>query len=277
MAIIRTVLLMGVLTGILLAIGYFWAGIAGMALFLMISVLLNFATYWWSDKIVLKMYRAKQISEKDNPELHKIVAKVAKEAGIPKPKVYLVNLPVPNAFATGRSPKRAAVAVTSGILKALDNDELEGVLAHEISHVKNRDTLTSAVAASVAGAISFIAQIAWFSIFAGENRNGGSAILFPLIILAPFAAMLVQLAISRTREYAADKSGAIITKNPLSLASALEKISAVAKQHPLKGNSATSHLFIVNPFSAGAMTNLFSTHPPTEERIQRLKELAKEL
>ncbi len=277
MAIFRTALLMGLLTGILLAIGYFLAGLEGMMLFLIISVLINFATYWWSDKIVLAMYRAKPISEKDNPKLHQIVAKVAKEAGMPKPKVYLVNLPVPNAFATGRSPKHAAVAVTSGLMNVLNYDEVEGVLAHEISHVKNHDTLTSAVAASIAGAISYIAQLAWFGAFSGNQRNSGSAILFPLIILAPIAAMLVQLSISRTREYAADKTGATISKKPLSLASALEKISAVAKQHPLRGNSATSHLFIVNPFTTGSIANLFSTHPSTDERIRRLKELAKEL
>lgn len=272
----RTVLLFGLLTGILLAIGWFWAGIQGMTIFLIIAFVMNFLAFWFSDKMVLAMYRAKPISKSDEPELHKIVEKLSKEAGIPKPKIYLVDTPVANAFATGRSPNHSAVAVTSGLLKNLDSDEIEGVLGHELSHIKSRDTLTSAVAATIAGAIAYIAQIGIYSLMAGNNRRDGGSLLFlPLIILAPISAMIVQLAISRGKEFAADKSGAIISKKPLSLASALEKISKIAEQHPLKGNAATSHLFIVNPFKGGAIANLFSTHPNVAERVKRLKELAK--
>lgn len=278
MSLVRITLLMGLLTGILLAVGFLLAGAGGMTFFLGLALIINFATYWFSDKIVLAIYRAKPISEKEEEKLHKVVEKLSHEAKISKPKLYRVNLPVLNAFATGRSPKHSAIAVTDGLLKHLDMDEIEGVLAHEISHIKNRDTLTSVIAASIAGAIAYIAQIAWWSlILGGRRQGGGGAILLPLIVLAPLAAMLVQLAISRTREFAADKSGAIISKKPLSLASALEKISQVAKQHPLRGNPATSHLFIVNPFKADSLTNLFSTHPSVEVRVKRLKEIAKEL
>ncbi len=278
MSIARTAALLGLLTGILLAIGYFWSGITGMTIFLGIALVMNFLSYWFSDKIVLAMYRAKPISKSEEPKLHDIVEKLSKEADIPKPKIYSVNMPVMNAFATGRSPKHAAIAVTSGLIKHLNWDEIEGVLAHELSHVKNRDTLTSTLAATVAGAIAYIAQIAWWNLFmGGDRRQGGNIILLPMLLLAPVAAMLVQLAISRTREYAADKTGALISRKPLSLASALQKISQTAKQHPLHGNSATSHLFIVNPFKADGFVHLFLTHPPVEARVQRLKEIAKEL
>lgn len=276
MAFIRTALLLGLLTGILLVIGYIWAGTTGMTIFLVIAFAINFLSYWYSDKIVLSMYRAKPVSKSDEPRLHEIVEKLSKEAKIPKPKIYLVNLPVLNAFATGRSPKHAAVAVTSGLLKHLEWDEIEGVLAHELAHIAKRDTLTSTIAATIAGAISWIAHFAWWNLLY-DNRRGGSLVLLPLVLLAPIAAVLVQMAISRTREFAADKNGAIISKKPLSLASALEKISRVAKQQPLRGNSATSHLFIVNPFKEDVLSNLFSTHPSVEIRIQKLKELAKEL
>ncbi len=278
MSFIRTAALLGLLTGILLAIGFFWSGISGMTIFFGIALVINFLSYWFSDKIVLAMYRAKPISKSDEPRLHEVVEKLSKEAGIPKPRLYKVNLPVLNAFATGRNPKHAAVAVTDGLMKHLEWNELEGVLAHELSHVKNRDTLTSTLAATVAGAIAWIAQIAWWSLFAGGGRRqGGSMIFLPLLLLAPFAATLIQLAISRTREYSADKTGAVLSGKPLSLASALQKISHVAKQHPLHGNSATSHLFIVNPFKADGFVHLFLTHPPVDERVRRLKEIAKEL
>ncbi len=275
MSFLRTAALLGLLTGILLVIGFLLAGIQGMTIFFFIALGLNFFSYWYSDKIVLAMYRAKPISKSDEPKLHDIVERIADEAGMPKPKLYLVNLPVLNAFATGRSPKHAAVAVTSGLLKQLDWDEIEGVLSHELSHVKNRDTLTSTIVATVAGAISYIAHMALWGAFGGERRQGSSAIFLPLIILAPLAATLIQLGISRTREYAADKTGALISKKPLALASALDKISKVATNHPLQGNSATSHLFIVNPFSGDAFVKLFSTHPPVQERIRRLKEISK--
>lgn len=276
MGFLRTAALLGLLTGILLAIGFFWAGIAGMTIFFIIALVLNFVSYWYSDKIVLAMYGAKPISKSDKPKLHSIVEKIADEMSIPKPKLYLVNLPILNAFATGRSPKHAAVAVTTGLMKHLDSDEVEGVLSHELAHVKNRDTLTSTISATIAGAIAYIAQMAWWGAFGGERRQG-NAILLPLIVLAPLAATLIQLAISRTREYAADKTGALVSKKPLALASALDKISKAASHYPLQGNSATSHLFIVNPFRGDALVNLFMTHPPVHERIRRLNEMAKEI
>jgi heat shock protein HtpX len=277
MSFVRTAALLGLLTGILLLIGFLWSGITGMSIFFILALFINFISYWYSDKIVLSIYRAKPISKEEEPELHKIVEKLIKKFNIPKPRLYLVNLPVPNAFATGRNPKHAAVAVTSSLLKSLNWDEIEGVLSHELAHIKNRDTLTSTIAATIAGAIAYIAQIAWWSLFLGDERGRGNIIFLPLIILAPLAATLIQLAISRTREYAADKTGALLSKKPLSLASALEKISKISKQYPLRGNSATSHLFIINPFKPDGFTKLFMTHPPVSERIKRLKELAKEI
>jgi heat shock protein HtpX len=272
---LRSALLLGLLTGILLAIGYLFAGFGGMTLALIMAFTINFITYWFSDKIILTIYRAKEISRDQDFRLHEIVEKLAREAKIPKPKVYLINNNTPNAFATGRSPKHAAIAVTSGLLETLNWDEIEGVLGHEIGHIKARDTLTSTIAATIAGTIGYIAQIAWYSLFFGgdRRRGGGNAFLFPLIILAPIAATLVQLAISRTREYKADYNGAIFSKKPLSLASALEKISSAVVRNPMKGNAATSHLFIVNPFKGDSLVRLFSTHPPIHERIRRLKEM----
>jgi len=277
MSFIRTAALLGLLTGILLAIGYFWAGITGMTIFLFIAFAINFLSYWYSDKIVLTLYRAKPIAKDDEPKLHEIVEKLSKEAKMPKPKVFLINLQTPNAFATGRNPKHGVVAITSGLMKHLEWGEIEGVLSHELAHIKSRDTLTSTIAATIAGAVSYIAYIAWWSLFLGGGRRGGSLLLLPLVLLAPIAAMLVQLAISRGREFVADRSGALISKKPLSLASALEKISKIAAEHPLRGNAATSHLFIVNPFKGDMLTSLFSTHPSVNERVKRLKELAKSL
>ena len=278
MTYIRTALLLGLLTGILLTIGWLWQGMTGMTIFLVIAFVMNFLAYWFSDKIVLAMYRAKPLQKSDEPKLHKAVESLSKEMGIPKPKVYFVNLPIPNAFATGRNYKNSAIVVTAGLLKNLNDEEIEGVISHELSHVKSRDTLTSTVAATIAGAIAYIAQIAWYSLFmGGDRRQSGGLLFLPLILLAPIAAMLIQLAITRTREFAADRTGALISKRPLNLASALEKISKVAKQHPIVGNDATAHLFIVNPFKGDALMSLFSTHPPVEVRVQKLKELAKEL
>jgi len=262
----RTALLLGLLTGILLAIGWIFAGVGGLTLAFLFAMMLNFASYWWSDKIVLAMYRAKPTN---NRMLDRMVSKLSKEAGIPKPKVYIIPTALPNAFATGRSPKHAAVAVTEGLLKRLDEDEIEGVLAHELAHIKNRDTLIGTLAATIAGAISWVAHIAWWSSFGSRDR--GTIALLPLVILAPIAAALVQLAISRGREFYADYTGAIITKKPLALAAALEKISSTVKAYPLRGNAATSHLWIVNPFTADSLANLFSTHPPVTKRIERLK------
>jgi heat shock protein HtpX len=272
---VRTVVLFGVLTGLFLFIGFLIAGTAGMVIAFVFAVIMNFVSYWYSDTIVLKIYRAKEITKRQNPQLHKIVEEVAKEADIPKPKVYLIDTDVPNAFATGRNPQHASVAVTKGIMNTLEPTELEAVLGHEISHVKNRDILTTSVAATLGGAIAFIAQMAWFGLIGGNDRNGGSIVLLPMLILAPIAATLIQLGISRSREYAADYDGAILTKNPIGLASALQKIENSVKQKPLRGNSAYSSLFFVNPFKADAFASLFSTHPPTAQRIERLKQLAK--
>jgi heat shock protein HtpX len=273
---LKTTLLLGLLTGILLVVGFLLAGIFGMTLFLILAFAINFLTYWYSDKIVLKIYKAKEISKENKPKLHEIVERLSENAKIPKPKIYLVQTKTPNAFATGRNPKHGAVAVTSGLLENLNWDEVEGVLSHEISHIKSRDTLTSTIAATIAGAISYLAYMAWWSLFLG-GRRGGNVLLFPLLILAPLGATLIRLAISRTREFKADHDGAVISKKPLDLASALEKISRSIKNNPMRGNSATSHLFIVNPFKASSFTKLFSTHPRTEDRVARLKKIAKEI
>ena len=273
MAILRTAALLGLLTAILLAIGFLLGGIGGMTTALVFAMLLNFFTYWFSDKIVLSMYRAKPTNDK---KLNSIVEKVAKETGIPKPKVYIVPTESPNAFATGRSPSHSSIAVTQGLLDRLDDDEIEGVLSHELSHVKNRDTLVSAIAATVAGAISYLAQIAWLGMFSRDRENG-NILLLPLLIFAPIAAMLVQLSISRGREFFADYTGAMISKKPLALASALEKISSYVDRNPMKGSSATSHLWIVNPFKGSSFASLFMTHPSTDERVRRLKELARKM
>ena len=271
MEIFRTAALLGLLTGIMLLIGYAMGGQDGMLYALAFAAIFNFGAYWFSDKIVLAMYSAKP---SQNEKLNKIVEKVAKNAGIPMPKVYIVQSPIANAFATGRSTKNAAVAATTGILQVLNNEELEAVFSHEIAHVKNRDTLVSAMAATIGGAISFLANMAYFAAFNRDNNRSNAVILLPLVFLAPIAAMLVRLAISRSREYGADHTGAYISRKPLALPSALEKISAVAQRMPLRGNPATSHLWIVNPFKADIMMSLFSTHPPLEERIKRLKELS---
>jgi heat shock protein HtpX len=273
MSFLRTAALLGLLTGILLAIGFLFGGIGGMTVALVFAMLINFFSYWFSDKIVLSIYRAKPTNDR---ELNSLVEKIAKEADIPKPKVYIVPTSSPNAFATGRSPSHSSIAVTQGLLDDLDNDEIEGVLSHEMSHIKNRDTLVSTIAATIAGSISYLAQIAWLGL-SSRDREGGNAILFPLLILAPFAAMFVQLSISRGREYLADFTGAYISKKPLELASALEKISNAVDKNPLKGSSATSHLWIVNPFKGSSFANLFSTHPPVNERIKRLKEIARKI
>jgi len=273
MSFFRTAALFGLLTGILLSIGFLFGGIGGMTVALVFAVMINFLSYWYSDKIVLSMYRARPT---DNKELNSLVEKIAKEADIPKPRVYIVPTNSPNAFATGRSPSHSSIAVTQGLLDDLDNDEIEGVIAHEMSHIKNRDTLVSTIAATFAGSISYLAQIAWLGMFS-RDREGGNAILFPLLILAPIAAMLVQLSISRGREYLADYTGAYISKKPLELASALKKISNATERNPIRGSSATSHLWIVNPFRGDGFASLFMTHPSVESRIQKLKEIAKKI
>jgi heat shock protein HtpX len=278
---IKTVLLLGLMTGLILAIGEMFGGTQGMAIALVFSLLLNFGSYWFSDKIVLAMYRARQVSEAEAPELYSIVHNVALRAGIPMPRVYMIPSETPNAFATGRNPEHAVVAVTEGILRLMNREELEGVLAHEISHVKNRDILISSVAAALAGVIMMLAHMArWAAIFGGyggrdrDNEGGGIIGLLLTAILAPIAAMLIQMAISRSREYQADASGAKTIGNPLGLASALAKLSRANEIAPMEARPETAHLFIVNPLSGRSLANLFSTHPPIEERIARLRAMA---
>ncbi|MBI2970817.1 MAG: M48 family metalloprotease [Candidatus Aenigmarchaeota archaeon] len=271
-ATFRLVVLLGLLTALFLAVGYYFAGTAGMTMALGAALFMNALAYWFSDSFVLRMYGAKKMDakSKEYKELNPILERLAKKAGIPKPPVYLVRTDVPNAFATGRSQQHAAVAVTKGLLETLSNKEIEGVLAHELSHVKHRDTLVATMAATLAGALTWIG----YSFFFGNDENRSIFSYMLLFILAPLAATLIQLSITRSREYLADRGGAQIA-NPLDLASALEKISASVKAAPAQGNAAGAHLFIVNPFSASALSSLFSTHPPVEQRVQRLREMAK--
>jgi len=270
---IKTVILLGLLTGLLIGVGGLF-GRGGLLIGLVFALLMNFFAYWFSDRIVLMMYRAREISKKDNPKLHELIEDLCKKAGIPKPKIYLVPSDTANAFATGRNKKHASVAVTEGILNLLNEKELKGVLAHEISHVKNRDILIATVAATIAGVISYAAMMARWSLFFGRDEQRGIGNLISLVvlaILAPLIAVIIQLAISRSREYLADESGAKLSE-PTGLANALDKLAKNTKIHPLRfGSEATSHLFIINPFSGKAFISLFSTHPPLEERIKRLK------
>ena len=284
---IKTMLLMALLMGVLVAVGGAFGGQQGATIMLIISLGINFFSYWFSDTMVLKAYGAREINEFQAPELYNLVKKLAERAELPMPKVCIINSDVPNAFATGRSPSHAAVAVTTGIMRALNYEELSGVLGHELSHVKHRDTLISTVAASIAGVISWIANMAqWAAIFgtgrsSDRDDNGGAIGLLFTIIVAPIAAMLIQMAISRSREYEADESGGRICGNPLYLASALEKIEYYATHaRPMEdATPATAHLFIINPLKNARMTfaSLFSTHPATEERIRRLREQAREM
>ncbi len=286
---LKTTILLGLLTGILLAFGKLVGGNAGMVVALFLAALMNFGSWYFSDKIVLSMYGVRLLSEEEAPELHAIVERLAKNAGIPKPKVGIAPMDVPNAFATGRNPENGVVVVTPKIVELLDSDELEGVLAHEIAHIKNRDTLIQAVAATIAGAITTLANMAqWFLIFGGsreDEEGGGWAELISLILMvifAPIAAALIQMAISRSREYKADETGGIISGKPEALASALKKLEEYSRRIPeqlvrQEVNPATSHLFIVNPLKGDAIAALFSTHPPTEKRIEKLLELARKL
>ena len=273
---IKTALLLGLLTGILLLIGWLLGGSTGLTFALIFSLLMNFGTYFFSDKIVLAIYRAKEADKKKHAWLHSMVADVSKKAGIPKPRVFIVPMPISNAFATGRNPQNAVVAVTEGIMHDLSREELKGVLAHEIGHVKNRDILISTIAASIAGVISYVAFFARISAFSDREDRGILGIVGLLLatIIAPIAAMLIQLSISRSREFLADESGAHFLNDGNHLASALEKLEASSKKKPLRATGvteATSHLFIVNPLSAHGIANLFSTHPPMKERISRLR------
>jgi heat shock protein HtpX len=274
---VKTVLLLGALTGFFILIGGMAGGRQGIVIAFILAVFMNFFSYWFSDKIVLKMYHAQEVTEAQAPELYRIVASLTQKAGMPMPKVYIIPSQSPNAFATGRNPAHAAVAVTEGMLKLVNSAELEGVLAHELTHVKNRDTLICAIAATIAGAIMVLASMArWSAIFGGfggrgdERRDNIVGLLF-MAILAPFAAMLIQMAISRSREYLADDGAADLTGNPNGLASALGKLASYSQRIPLDANPSTAHMFIVNPLSAQRIGRFFSTHPPIEERIERLR------
>jgi heat shock protein HtpX len=278
---IKTTLLLGALTGLLMLIGGLVGGARGAEFAFIIALAMNFFSYWFSDKIVLRAYGAKELDASAAPELYSIVQELAHEAHIPVPRMYLIDTDTPNAFATGRSPKHAAVAVTRGILRICSREELKGVLGHELSHVINRDILTSSIAATLAGAIMILASWArWGAIFGGfggggdDNRRGGVLELLVMAFLAPLAASLIQLAVSRTREYQADASGARLAHNPLYLANALRKLEAANERMPMDAGPATAHLFIVNPLSAQGISRLFSTHPPIEERIRRLEHMA---
>ena len=271
-------MLMALMTMLLMAIGDYFGGLQGMTIMLVFGVAMNFFTYWNSDKMVLAHYNAQEVNARTAPRLYAIVKRLADRAKLPMPKVYIIDSPVPNAFATGRNPEHAAVAVNTALADLLDEDELAGVLAHELSHVKHRDILISTVAASMAGAISTIAQ--WGMFFGGgrdengESRNPFATIL--VMILAPLAAALIQMAVSRSREYMADKSGGELCGNPNALADALLKIEAFARRRVMPGaTEATAHMFIINPFSGVNMKQLFSTHPPTEERVRLLREQAR--
>jgi heat shock protein HtpX len=273
----KTTLLLTVMTLLLMVVGRAFGGQRGMLIALVFAAVMNFVSYFFSDKIALATYRAQAVSREDLPRVYNIVERLSQKVGLPMPKVYVIPTDSPNAFATGRNPQHASVAVTQGILGLLNDEELEGVLAHELGHVRNRDILISSIAATLAGAITYLASIAkWGMILGGvggdrdERRGGGIGALI-MIFLAPLAAMLIQLAVSRSREYGADDTGAHWTGNPYALASALAKIDAYSKRAPLVASPSTAHLFIIQPFLGGmSFGNLFSTHPPTAKRIERL-------
>ena len=277
---VKTALLLGALTGLLMLVGGLIGGKGGVYIAFIFAVILNFGSYWFSDKIVLKMYKAQEVSESSVPDLYNIVRNLALKASLPMPRVFIIPEETPNAFATGRNEKHAVVAVTEGIMRILKKEELEGVIAHELSHIKNKDMLISSMAATIAGAISMLATMAqWAAIFGGgrssDEDNGGGGIigLIAMAIFAPLAAAVIQMAISRSREYLADAGGANITKNPYGLASALEKLTKASQVITMDAKPSTAHLFIVNPLSGKAFMKLFSTHPPLEERIARLRSM----
>jgi heat shock protein HtpX len=275
---LKTTLLLGALTALIIAIGGWAGGQSGMIVALLIAAITNFISYWYSDKIVLHLYGAREIDVTEEPGLHRAVRQLAHSAGIPMPRLYMIDADTPNAFATGRNPQNAAVAVTRGLLHLCSDSELVAILGHELSHVRNRDILVSSVAATLAGAIMVIASVLrWGLLFGFGHRDEsgrGPLATLALVILAPIAAMLIQLGISRAREYEADLGGARLTHAPLELASALRKLANFNARYPLAAQPATAHLFIVNPLSSGAIANLFATHPPIEERIRRLEGMA---
>ena len=278
---LKSAVLLAVLTGLLVVIGRALGGASGMVFAFGLAVLMNFGAYWYSDKLALSMAGAREVAPAEVPGLHRIVEEIAYLTGMPKPRVYVVESPSPNAFATGRDPRHAAVAVTTGIMSLLDERELRGVLAHELAHVRNRDTLIATIAATIAGAISMVAQMAqWALLFGGLGRRDddeGPGLVGGLftIILAPIIATIIQLAISRAREFEADATGARLVHDPLALASALQKLQRGTEVRPMvDANPATAHLFIVNPFSGLNVAGWFSTHPPTEDRVRRLYQMA---
>ena len=273
----KTTLLLGALTILVVLIGNLLGGKQGMVIAFFIAIGMNFFSYWYSDKIVLKMYRAKEVLPEENPEIYTLVHEIALKAGLPMPRIYVIPEDSPNAFATGRNPEHAVVAVTQGLLKLMGRDELQGVLAHEMAHVRNRDILTGSIAATMAGAVMILASMARWTAFLGggsdDNEGGGFGIigLIAMSILAPIAAMLIQMAISRSREYQADATGAGFAGHADGLANALEKLGTYSRRLPMAAKPNTAHMFIVNPLKGGNLMNLFSTHPPLEERIARLR------
>ncbi|MEI6499665.1 MAG: zinc metalloprotease HtpX [Armatimonadota bacterium] len=274
MNIVKTVLLMGLMMGLFLWVGERMGGQQGMIIALVLAAGMNMVSYWYSDKIVLAMYRAQPVDAASAPGLYRLVADLAQRDNLPVPKIYILPDDSPNAFATGRDPQHAAVAVTAGIMRLLNDEELAGVIAHELSHVANRDILISAVAATLAGALMVLARMSLF-FGGGRDRRGGGLEVLVLLIVAPIAAMLIQMAISRSREYQADASGAKLSGNPRGLASALRKLERGVENVPMEAQPQTAHMFIVNPLSGRSMMGLFSTHPPMEQRIARLEEMAR--
>ena len=276
---IKTTLLLGALTGLLMLIGGYFGGKSGVVIAFLFAMVMNFGSYWFSDKIVLRMYKAQEISESQAPELYGIVKNLALRGNLPMPRVYVIPENTPNAFATGRDENHAVVAVTEGITRILNRDELEGVIGHELTHIKNKDMLISSIAATLAGAIVMLANMAqWAAIFGGVSRDddeggGGLIGLILMAILAPIAAAVIQMAISRSREFLADAGGAKISGKPYGLAGALEKLQRASQAIPMDANPSTAHMFIVNPLTGGSLMSLFSTHPPLEERIARLKSM----
>ena len=276
----KTTVLLAALTVLIVLIGRMFGGNQGMMIAFIFAMVMNFGSYWFSDKIVLAMYRAKELTPSEAPRIHEVVADLAQRGGLPKPRIYLIPSDTPNAFATGRNPEHAVVAVTQGIVRLLDDDELKGVLAHELGHVKNRDILIGSIAATLAGVVMMLASMARFAAIFGfggsDDDDGGGIIgLILMSILGPLAAMLIQMAISRSREFLADETGARLAGNPRSLASALEKLATASKRIPMQeASQATAHMFIVNPLSGGGFTKWFSTHPPVEERVRRLRSMA---
>jgi heat shock protein HtpX len=278
---LKTVFLMTLMMVLFLFVGYLLGGSTGMTIAFIFSLMMNFGSYWFSDKIVLAMYRAKEVNRETAPKFYELVEELARNANIPMPRVYIIDDPTPNAFATGRNPQNAAVAATTGILRGLNNQELAGVMAHELAHVQHRDILIGTIAATLVGTITYIAQMAGWAMMFGrggsDDEDGGGISTLFLLILAPIAATLLQLAVSRSREYLADEGGAKISGNPLALATALQKISSANEIKPVNNaGPASAHMFIVNPLHGGGVMSLFSTHPPVEERIRKLRLLAGE-